>query len=107
MKWFGIIGYADTQETSPGVWEEVITEREYYGDLLQITRRWEGAQQVNDNLNISNKISVVLDPYLSEHFHTIRYVTFHNAKWKVTTAEVRYPRIELTIGGVYNEQTES
>lgn len=107
MKWFGIIGYADTQETSPGVWEEVITEREYYGDLLQITRRWERSQQVNDSLNISNKISVVLDPFMNEHFHTIRYATFHNVKWKVTTAEVRFPRIELTLGGVYNEQTES
>lgn len=107
MKWFGIIGYADTQETSPGVWEEVITERDYYGDLLQNIRRWEGSQQVNDNLAISNKISVVLDPFINEHFHKIRYVTFNNIKWKVATAEVRFPRIELTLGGVYNEQTES
>ena len=106
-KWYGVIGYAETSETSPGVWEEEIVEREYYGDLLQNTRRLENLQQINDNLNISNRISVLMDPYLTEHFHTIRYVTFSNVKWKVNSVEVQYPRLLLSLGGVYNAETES
>ena len=33
-KFYGVIGYAETLETSPGVWTEQITERNYYGDLI-------------------------------------------------------------------------
>ena len=28
-KYYGVIGYVETVETSPGVWEEQITERNY------------------------------------------------------------------------------
>lgn len=35
-KWFGKIGYAVTSETRPGIWEEVIVERNYYGDMTRI-----------------------------------------------------------------------
>lgn len=102
MKWFGKIGFAETSETAPGVWEEVITENDYFGDLLQNTRRLESSGQVNDNLNISNRISILMDPYLSNHFHSIRYAEFAGTKWKVTSVDVQYPRLELSLGGVYN-----
>lgn len=102
MKWFGKIGFAETSETAPGVWEEAITENDYFGDLLQNTRRLESSGQVNDNLNISNRISILMDPYLSNHFHSIRYAEFAGTKWKVTSVDVQYPRLELSLGGVYN-----
>ncbi|MCD8090085.1 MAG: hypothetical protein LUD81_05590 [Clostridiales bacterium] len=103
-KFYGSIGYGETTETSPGVWEEVITERKYFGDVLQFTRRWENGQGLNDDLNISNKISIVADPFAYEHFHTMRYAEWLGAKWKVSSVEVAYPRLILNIGGVYNEQ---
>ncbi len=103
-KFFGKIGYGVSQETKPGVWKDVITEREYFGDLLRNTRRLESAAQVNDNINISNEISIVADPFAYENFHSMRYVEFMGAKWKVSNVEVQYPRLILTIGGVYNEQ---
>ena len=31
-KFYGVIGYAVTEETKPGVWAEKIIERMYYGD---------------------------------------------------------------------------
>mgnify|MGYP007077592299 FL=1 len=103
-KFYGIVGYAETVETdSPGVWVEKITERNYYGDVLRNTRRWETASgQVNDNLNVNNSISIVADGYAYDHFSEIRYVQWRGRKWQVTNVEDKTPRLILTIGGVYN-----
>ena len=103
-KCFGKIGYAKTVETAPGVWKEQITEREYYGDMNRNTRRLQSTDQLNDNINISNELSIVADPFANENFHSIRYVEYMGVKWKISDVEVQYPRLRLTIGGVYNEQ---
>ena len=103
-KFYGKIGYANTVETKPGVYEEQILERSYYGDLIRNTRRLQSADQVNDDINISNEISIVADPYATNNFHTMRYAVFMGTKWKISNVEVSYPRLILTLGGVYNGQ---
>lgn len=103
-KWFGKIGFdLGTVETKPGVWGPKIEERPYYGDLQRNSRRLQTSDKVNDDINISNEISIVADPYANENFHTIRYAEFMKTKWKVTDVEVQYPRLILTLGGVWNE----
>lgn len=97
-----IVGFAVTEETTPGVWEEQIVERVYYGDLIRNTRQYQSSGQLNDNLNINNSVSIVADPYAKQNFHTMRYAKFMGAEWKITNVEVQYPRLLLTIGGVYN-----
>lgn len=102
-KFYGKIGYAETVETSPGVWEEQITERNYYGDLIRNTRRLQTVDQLNDNVNIANEISIVADPYAMNHFHTMRFIEFMGAKWKISNIDASsYPRLILTVGGLYN-----
>lgn len=101
-KYYGVIGYAETVETAPGVYEEQITERNYYGELVRNTRRLQTSDQVNDNINIANEISIIADPFAAQNFHAMRYIEFMGAKWKITNVEVRYPRLILTIGGLYN-----
>lgn len=101
-KFYGAIGYAVTEETAPGVWEEQITERMYYGELVRNTRKLQAADQLNDNINVANEISILADPFAYENFHSMRYVEFMGAKWKVSNVEVQYPRLILTVGGVYN-----
>lgn len=103
-KFFGAIGYAETveDENRPGVWREKITERMYSGDLIRNTRQLQSADKLNDNINISNQISIVADPFARQNFHAMRYVEFMGAKWKVTNVDVQYPRLLLTVGGVYN-----
>lgn len=103
-KFFGKIGYGETVEIRPGVSGLQITEREYYGDVSRNTRRYENSGQVNDDLNIGNVISIVADPYAYQNFHLMRYVEFMDAKWKITSVDVQYPRLILTIGGVYNDR---
>lgn len=102
-KFYGKIGYAATEETAPGVWQEQITERIYYGDVLQNTRRLESMESTNDDINISNRISIVADPYAHLNFHAMRYVEFMGALWKVTSVDaMQRPRLILTLGGLYN-----
>lgn len=104
MKWYGVVGYGETVETKPGIWTTKITEREYYGDVIRNSRTLQNSNQVNDNLNISNSISIIADPYAIQNFHAIRYLEFMGTKWKVSNIEVQYPRLIMTIGGVYNGQ---
>lgn len=101
-KWYGKIGYAETVETKPGVWDEQITERYYYGDVIRNTRSLQFANQVNDNVNVSNQLSIVADPYAIDNFHAMRYAEFMGANWKISNVEVQHPRLILTLGGVYN-----
>lgn len=104
-KFFGTIGFnEETVETSPGVWEQQVAERQYYGDLIRNNRRLQSTDQLNDDINISNEISIVADPYANANFHSIRYVEFMGAKWKVSNVDVQFPRLILTLGGVWNEQ---
>ena len=102
-KWFGVIGYAVAEETAPGVWEEQIVERNYFGDLNRINRRLQpSSEKLNDDIDISNEISIVSDPFAMDNFHSMRYAEFGGAKWKITSVEVQYPRLNLSLGGVYN-----
>ena len=58
-KYYGVVGFGETVESAPGVWKEQITERSYYGDVIRLSRRWEQRDQINDDLTISNEISIV------------------------------------------------
>lgn len=101
-KFFGKIGYGVTEETRPGVWNEVFTEREYFGDVLKLNSRTQTTDQVNDDITIQNQISILADPFAYSHFHEMKYIEFMGTRWKVTNVEVKYPRLVLTTGGVYN-----
>lgn len=101
-KFYGVIGYAEQVETSPGVYVNKITERQYFGNLTRNTRRLESSGYLNDDINIANEISIVADPFAYDNFHAMIYVEFMGAKWKVSSVEVQHPRLILTIGGKYN-----
>lgn len=107
MKYCGMIGYAISEEQiidgkTTGVWEDKIIEKKYYGDVNKFSHRRQSADKVNDNIEISNEISIMADPYAYENFQNIVYITWMNAKWKVNSINVDYPRLVLEIGGVYN-----
>lgn len=101
-KWYGKIGYAESVESEPGDWDEVITERSYYGELERNTRALQNSEGTNKNVNISNQISILADPYANQNFHAMRYAEFMGTKWTISNVEVSYPRLKLTLGGVYN-----
>lgn len=101
-RWYGTIGYAEVTETAPGVWTETIVPREYYGDLNRNIRHVSSNDKVNEDISVNNELSIVSDPYALENFYQMRYAEFMGVKWKVSSVEVRYPRLILSLGGVYN-----
>lgn len=102
-KWFGKIGFSDTSETSPGIWEELIVEKSYYGDLEQDNRRRsQNSDTINDELTLSNRLSILADPFINQNCHHIKYVEINGVKWKVSDIQVAFPRLQLSFGGVYN-----
>lgn len=104
-RYYGNIGYVDTVEARPGIWEEVITERKYQGDLTRNTRKIsQGNDKINDNINFSMDISIIADPYAFKNFHKIKYITYMGSKWKVSNIQVQFPRLILYISELYNEQ---
>lgn len=105
-KYYGVIGFSSSSvETVPGVWDEVIVERPYYGDVTRNTRRLQSGEYANDNVKVTNEISVVSDPYALQNFHSIRYISWMGTNWKVTSVEVQYPRLILSIGDEYHGPT--
>ena len=101
-KFYGKIGYGITEETSPGCWVEQISERDYFGDVTKLSSRMQTSDKVNDDITIANQISILADPYAYNHFHLMKYVEYMGAKWKIASVEVKYPRLSLITGGLYN-----
>lgn len=104
-RYAGKIGYAEQKETAPGVWRPVITERSYRGDITRVSHRWTKGEQLNDDIDIQNEISIVADPYAYLNLGLMRYVTWMGTKWRIKSIEVQRPRIILSIGGVWNGST--
>lgn len=108
MRFYGKIGFYDTVETSPGDWEPSITEKEYRGDVLNLTwRNNQASDKVNTDITISNRISIIANPYAYKNLDKIKYAEFSGIKWTVSSIEVNRPRLILTLGGVYNDGQET
>ena len=106
-KFYGKVGFVIPEETVRGTYIEKPVERMYRGDVTQIYSRWQvNPDQINNDISLSNHISIVADPFAHEHYSSIRYVELGGTKWQVTTIEVSYPRLNLWIGGVYNNVPE-
>jgi hypothetical protein len=106
-RFFGKVGFIRTEETDPenhpGAWRPIITEREYYGDMIRNTHRWDqNGNSTNDNLVLNNTISIVADSFAEENAGAMKYVRLYGERWKITNIEQQRPRLLLTVGGLYN-----
>ena len=100
-KYYGNIGFAVQAETRPGIWEDVIEDRPYKGEVLQNSRRWDGSENINDDFNISNRFSVISDAFLYSHIPAMRYIEYMGTKFKITSVSIDRPRVDISVGGVY------
>lgn len=118
-RFFGAVGYGDAVETTitvvddedvttqekSGIWVDTVTEIEYYGDVIRDTRKLDSGESLNNDISVSNSISIVADEYAINHFFKIKYVRWAGVLWTVTTVESRPPRLILSLGSVYNGPT--
>lgn len=102
MRFYGTIGFSYEEETAPGIWRQISQDHQAYGDVLANTRRWQTDSDVNDDLNVTNRISVLANRFMFEHVGAMKYVLWNGTKWKIVSAELSRPRIIITLGGVYN-----
>ena len=102
-RYHGYVGYAIDVEAYPGVWEERISEHEYFGDVLKNRINMQQGSVVNAKITISNSISIIADPFAFEHVYAMRYVTYLGKKWSIVNVSIERPRLTLTLGGLYNE----
>lgn len=101
-KFYGEIGYGFATETSPGVHKDVITERNYFGDVVRLSRELLETEFVNNDISVGNSLSIVADAYAFEHFTAMRYVKWQGKYWTIKLTEVQRPRLILRLGGLYN-----
>ena len=101
-KFHGKVGFVASTETVAGVWTDTATERDYYGDVIRQSKTWSDAQQVNDNLVLGNRISIVGDDFASLNLPAMRYIIWGGNYYKITQVENNRPRLILSLGGLYN-----
>lgn len=103
MKWYGKVGFVKSVQTAPSVWSNDETIREYYGDVYRISNQWStNSDSTNDDLNVNHQISIMADPFACDNCHSIKWIEFMGARWKVKSFESKPPRLVLTVGGVWN-----
>ena len=101
-RWYGKIGFSVQEETSPGIWNEVVVEKNYYGDIYNRSRKWQQSKDLIDDITITNEITITTDPYIIENLTNIKYVIIEGIKWKITNITLSAPRLTLSLGGIYN-----
>lgn len=104
----GVVGFAIQSEKRPGVWtDDNIIRREYSYQVLSNNRRFENGIGLNEDITISNRISILADAFANQNYFNIKWVEYNGAKWKVSSVEINAPRLVLTLGGIYNDWTEA
>ena len=102
MRFAGQIGFVHREEIRPGINTFRAEEHTAYGDVLSNVRRWQTDSDINNDLVLSNRISILADGFVCEHMGLIAYCRWHGTVWAVTSVELNYPRAILTLGGVYD-----
>lgn len=97
------------EETRPGIYEEKYVERYYKGDVIRSSRRWDPSEHLNDNLTISNDISIISDDFVNQNLGAMRYLILMNQKYEIVSATIDTDkhRITLSLGSVFNASNTS
>lgn len=105
-KWYGVVGYGPvTTEVRPGVWGSDIIERNYYGEMNRVASSSQPSESLNDDIQLKHDVSIIADAYALQNFTKIKYISIMDVLWKVRSVEVQRPRLNLSIGDVYNGPT--
>ena len=103
-RFYGEVGYLITEIDDYGVAKPTWVKRNYYGNVEDLTSRWQDTEHFNDDISVSHRINILADPYATRNFPYIKYVEWMGTKWDVKSIKVEYPRLLLSLGGVYNGQ---
>jgi len=80
-------------------------ENAFYAQLLGLLTCQRLVNNALDNLNISNTISILADPYAFKNIGYMKCIEWMGTLWEISSIDISYPRMVLSIGGVYNGDT--
>jgi len=101
-RFWGSIGISrGPVETAPGVFKQNIEEVSVTGEMRQLHLRWPQAG-MREGLSAKHVLSVVTPEDSVIDFTEVVYIVWQSRKWSVTSIQYKRPRVELTLGGLYN-----
>lgn len=104
-RFYGVVGFADTVEATPGIAEDVIIEKKFRGDVLRDGVRLVEGDHIHPDPALGNSISIVASKYAFANLKNMRYIQFENELWKISSLEVKKPRLIIGMGDVYTGPT--
>lgn len=104
-RYSGLVGFrTGDAEKAPGVFTQTFVEKRMRGEIVTSRKQYIQGDQVYDDSELSNQISLVGSQFSYENYTNIKYLTYLGRKWKVISVAVEHPRIIVTLGGLYNEK---
>ncbi len=101
-KFSGTIGIKrDDIETAPGIFESTIEEVEVVGEIRNQVARWQGHEQ-RETVSARHVLSIVTPEDSIIDFTEVVYIIWQGRKWSAVAIQYKRPRVELTLGGLYN-----
>jgi hypothetical protein len=101
MRWAGRVGYSALTEVKPGIWEDVITEVDAFGELTQKNEALDSGDAVLPQYRVTTSVSIITDGKRVP-LAGIRYFTMEGKRWQLSTMVRQPPRIVLYPGEEYN-----
>lgn len=103
-----LVVISDYQDDGTGIFTPQKKEFSVGGDLLQQYVKTDSSEKINDDLNVSNRFSIIASPSLisfisdSNTNSTISsmYLRYFGVNLKITNIQITPPRIIFTTGGI-------
>ena len=90
MKFYGMVGFwQEDVEAAPDVYQSVITERPYTGDIQSYKRNWQNEGDQNDTIVARNQISILSDLFMQQNWRSIKYIIWNGGE---SESYVRFDR---------------
>lgn len=90
-------------QTAPGIYVNDIEEIEVFGEIRNDAgARW-AQQNMGETLKALHILSVVTPEDSDIDFNSVAYIVWKGRKWTVTSVQYKRPRVDLTLGGLYND----
>lgn len=88
-------------EVSPGIYKPQIEEIVVTGEIRQEQLSW-GQANLREGLRARHVLSIVTPDDGELGFGEVEYIEWQGKKWDVISVAYKRPRLELSMGGIYN-----
>lgn len=105
MLYSGKLGVSEQKEVRPGIWEDVITEYDVLGKVVQSTELLEQGDDILPRYRTNTSISVFARALGDRDNSDIRYITYRGKNWQVASDVSQPPRIVLYLREEYHGPT--